>query len=87
MIRETMRGKGKVALGRVVLAKRERLIMLQRWDKGLLATTLRYLRQHRTSDSARELSSTFALCPTVILTTKWHGVELGAMTRSAVMFL
>jgi DNA end-binding protein Ku len=48
VIRETMRGKGKVALGRVVLAKRERLIMLQRWDKGLLATTLRYLRQHRT---------------------------------------
>jgi len=31
-----------VALGRVVLAKRERVIVLQPWDKGLMATTLRY---------------------------------------------
>jgi DNA end-binding protein Ku len=31
-----------VALGRVVLAKRERVIMLEPWDKGLTATTLRY---------------------------------------------
>ncbi len=42
MIREAMRDKGMVALGRVVLAKRERVIMLQPWDKGLMATTLRY---------------------------------------------
>ena len=42
MIREAMRGKGMVALGRVVLAKRERVIMLEPWDKGLMATTLRY---------------------------------------------
>ena len=42
VIREAMRGKGMVALGRVVLAKRERVIMLQPSDKGLMATTLRY---------------------------------------------
>ena len=42
MIREAMRGKDMVALGRVVLAKRERVIILQPWDKGLMATTLRY---------------------------------------------
>ena len=42
VIREAMRGKGMVALGRVVLAKRERVIMLQPWDKGLMVTTLRY---------------------------------------------
>ena len=42
VIREAMRGKDMVALGRVVLAKRERVIMLQSWDKGLMATTLRY---------------------------------------------
>ena len=42
IIREAMRGKDVVALGRVVLAKRERVIMLQPWDKGLMATTLRY---------------------------------------------
>src|SRR5487761_298763 len=42
VIREAMRGKGMVALGRVVLSKRERVIMLEPWDKGLTATTLRY---------------------------------------------
>ena len=42
VIREAMRGKGMVALARVVLAKRERVIMIQPWDKGLVGTTLRY---------------------------------------------
>jgi DNA end-binding protein Ku len=42
VIREAIRGKGMVALGRVVLAKRERVIILEPWDKGLIATTLRY---------------------------------------------
>jgi DNA end-binding protein Ku len=37
-----MRSKDRVALGRVVLSKRERVIMLQPWDEGLLGTTLRY---------------------------------------------
>ncbi len=36
VIREAMRGKNMVALGRVVLSKRERVIMLQPWDNGLL---------------------------------------------------
>ena len=40
VIRDAMRGKGMVALGRVVLAKRERVIMLQAWGKGLMGTTL-----------------------------------------------
>ena len=42
VIRKAMRGQGMAALGRVVLAKRERVIMLEPWDKGLMATTLRY---------------------------------------------
>jgi len=42
VIRDAMRGKSMVALGRVVLSKRERVIMLQPWGKGLLGTTLRY---------------------------------------------
>jgi DNA end-binding protein Ku len=42
VIRDAMRGKGMVALGRVVLAKRERVIALEPYEKGLLATTLRY---------------------------------------------
>jgi hypothetical protein len=34
--------QGVVALGRLVLSKRERVIALEPHDKGLLATTLRY---------------------------------------------
>lgn len=42
VIRDAMRGKDMVALGRVVLSKRERVIMLQPRGKGLLGETLRY---------------------------------------------
>src|SRR5208337_1412067 len=42
VIRDAMRGKGMVGLGRVVLSKRERVVMLQPWGKGLLGTTLRF---------------------------------------------
>ena len=42
VIREAMRGKDMVALGRVVLSKRERVIMLQPWENGMLGTTIRY---------------------------------------------
>lgn len=49
VIREAMRGKDMVALGRIVMAKRERVIALQPWDKGLLGTTLRYAYEVRNS--------------------------------------
>ena len=42
VIRDAMRGKGMVALGRLVLAKRERVIALEPCEHGLLGTTLRY---------------------------------------------
>src|SRR6266702_2142048 len=42
VIRDAMRGRGMVALGRLVLSKRERVIALEAYDKGLLGTTLRY---------------------------------------------
>ncbi len=42
MIREAMRGKDMVALGRVVLSRRERVIAIEPWDNGLLGTTLYY---------------------------------------------
>lgn len=42
VIREAMRGKGMVALGRLVLSKRERVIALEPYERGLLGTTLRY---------------------------------------------
>ena len=42
VIRDAMKRKGMVALAKIVLAKRERVIMLQPWEKGLIGTTLRY---------------------------------------------
>ena len=42
VIREAMRGKEMVALARVVISKRERVIMPEAFDKGLRATALRY---------------------------------------------
>jgi len=42
VIRDTIRDKGMVALGRVVLSRREHVVMLEAFDKGLLASTLRY---------------------------------------------
>lgn len=42
VIRDAMRGKGMVALGRIVLSKREHVIALEPYGKGLLGTTLRY---------------------------------------------
>jgi DNA end-binding protein Ku len=42
VIRDSMKRKGMVALAKIVLAKRERVIMLQPWEKGLMGTTLRY---------------------------------------------
>jgi DNA end-binding protein Ku len=42
VIREAMRHKAMVALGRLVLSRRERVIALEAYDKGLLGTTLRY---------------------------------------------
>jgi DNA end-binding protein Ku len=42
VIRDAIREKGMVALGRVVLTNREHPLMIEPWDKGLLATTLHY---------------------------------------------
>jgi len=42
VIREAMTKKKMVGIGRIVLSRRERMLMLQPRDKGMLATTLRY---------------------------------------------
>jgi Ku protein len=42
VIRDAMRDKGKVALARIVMAHREHVMAIQPFDKGMLATTLRY---------------------------------------------
>ena len=42
VIREAMRDKKIAGIGRVVIAKRERPIMLESFGRGILGTTLRY---------------------------------------------
>lgn len=42
VIREAMKAEDRVALGRVVISKRERVIALEPFEKGLLGMTLRY---------------------------------------------
>ena len=42
VIRDAIHDKGMVALARVVLSRREHVMMLEAFDKGLLATVLRY---------------------------------------------
>lgn len=42
VIRDAMKDKGRVALGRIVFANREHILALEAWDKGILGTTLRY---------------------------------------------
>jgi DNA end-binding protein Ku len=50
VIREAMVGKGVAALRRVVMNKRERVIALEPWGKGLLGTTLHYAYEVRKAD-------------------------------------
>jgi DNA end-binding protein Ku len=50
VIREAMTRKKMVGIGRIVLARRERMLMLQPRDKGMLATTLRYPYEVRQGD-------------------------------------
>jgi DNA end-binding protein Ku len=42
VIREAIRGMGMTGLGRVVLARREHMMLVEPYDKGLLGTTLLY---------------------------------------------
>ncbi len=50
VIREAMREKNVVGLGRVVLYRRERIVMLEPRDKGLVAMILRYPYEVRADD-------------------------------------
>lgn len=65
VIREAMRDKAMVALGRVVLSKRERVIALQPWDKGLLGATPRY------ASEVRDASDYFDDLPDVKVEPTW----------------
>lgn len=51
VIREAMRKEGKAGLARIVLYRRERPVVIEPLDKGLLLTTLRYRNTVREPDS------------------------------------
>jgi DNA end-binding protein Ku len=51
VIRDAIRDRGMVGLGRVVLSRRERVMMLEAFGKGLLATSLRYGYEVRDADA------------------------------------
>ena len=50
VIREAMKRKNMVGLGKVVISRRERIVMLEPLDQGLMATTLRYAYEVRDGD-------------------------------------
>ena len=51
VIRETMRKRKMVGIARVVLLRRERILMVEPFEKGLLATSLRYGNEVRQADA------------------------------------
>lgn len=59
VIREAMEKAGKIALGRVVMHQRERLLAMEPRDRGLLAYTL------RTHDEVRDPAEVFGEIPAV----------------------
>jgi DNA end-binding protein Ku len=63
VIREAMRDKKMAALARVVLNKREHVMMLQPWDKGMMGTTLRYPYEVRKADDLFSDIEDFKIAP------------------------
>ena len=66
VIREAMRHKGMVALGRLVLSKREHVIALEAYGKGLLGTTLRYPYEVRNASDYFSEVPELALAPDLL---------------------
>jgi DNA end-binding protein Ku len=59
VVRDAMGESGKIALGKVVLHMRERMVALEARDKGILCTTL------RTKDEVRDQGDFFSSIPNV----------------------
>ena len=51
VIRTAMEKEGKAGIGRIVMARRERMVLLEPLGRGLLATTLRYPYEMRDEDA------------------------------------
>ena len=85
VIREAMRGKRMVALGRLVVSKRERVIALEAYDKGLLGTTLRYPDEVRKAENYFGDLPELALAPD-LLTLAGHLVDSKAADFDPLTF-
>jgi len=66
VIREAMRDKKMAALARVVLSKREHVIMLQPWEKGIMGTTLRYPYEVRSAEDLFSGIEDFKIAPDML---------------------
>src|SRR5690242_19271664 len=80
VIRDVIRDKGMVALARVVLTRREHVIMLEAFDKGLLGTTLRYAYE------VREQSAYFEDIPDLKLPAEMKGLAAHIVDSKATHF-
>jgi DNA end-binding protein Ku len=86
VIRDAIRAKGMVALGRVVVSRREYVVMLEAFDKGLLAVALRY------SDEVRDQAAYFEDIPDLKLPAEMkqlaaHIVDTKASHFDPTMFI
>ena len=54
VIRDAMKKKKMVGIGRVVMARRERMMMLEPFGKGIMATTLHYPYEIRSEEAVFE---------------------------------
>lgn len=80
VIRSAMEQAGQVAIGRVVMAQRERLVALEPRDKGILATTL------RSHDEVRAASEIFDDIPAPRLDKQMIGIARKIMEQLAAQF-
>jgi non-homologous end joining protein Ku len=67
-------GEAMVRLGKVVISRRERIVMLEPFDKGLMATALRYGYEIRDAKPYFEAPGPFL--PDRLRTTKSHALML-----------
>jgi DNA end-binding protein Ku len=80
VIRDAIQEKGKVALARVVLARREHVIMLEAFDKGLLAITLRY------PNEVRDQTAYFEDVPDLTLPAEMKDLAAQVVDSKAIHF-
>src|ERR1700719_3439655 len=80
VIRDAIRDKGMVALGRVVVSRREYVVMLEAFDKGLLASTLRYAYE------VREPAAYFEDIPELKLPTEMKQLAVHILETKAAHF-